>query len=377
VIGSALAYTTIQYGLENVVFVRYLWVAVAILAAGLALIMQKWNRLAPIVVASCLVILSWGELTFYVNHLRVERYDRFLHPAPFIRFLQKQPGLHRVASYGSWGMPPEYGTAFGVYQIESMNFQLFPRYADLFDRLILPDPTQRWTSFATLVRAPDVHSLNLRNFDFLGAKFLSIPATFERLRDFMENSDWKKVFEDAYFVIYENQNALPRALIVHQVIEGHETPLDVGRSPRTVATSDDPILIAAARSNGLLGVGPRDPDKTEQAEITRYDHTLVEISADVTHTGLLVLNDAWHPNWRVWVDGAEQHLGQVNQAFRGVLLTPGKHVVEMRYAPATFAIGRIFSFIGLAILLFLVLFRRRIDQRLAVLIGRTQETSRP
>jgi hypothetical protein len=379
VIGSALAYTTVQYGLENVVFVRYLWVAVAILAAGLALIMQKSSRLAPIVVASCLVILSWGELTFYVDHVRLQRYDRFSNPAPFVRFLQKQIGLHRVASYGSSGIPPEYGSAFGLYQIGSMNFQLFPRYEDLFNRLILTDPAHRWTSFATMVRAPDVDSLNLRNFDFLGAKYLLIPASYPRLRNFMEKSSgWKTAYQDAGLVIFENPNPQPRAFIVHQVVEGQETPLDIGKSPLALATSDDPILLSAARSGGLLDAGPQGgPGNSEQAEITGYDHTRVKISANVTHTGVLVLNDAWHPNWRVWVDGAEQHLGRVNQAFRGVLLTPGKHVVEMRYAPATLAIGRIFSFIGLAILLFLVLFRRRIDQRLAVLIGRTQETSRP
>jgi hypothetical protein len=36
----------------------------------------------------------------------------------------------------------------------------------------------------------------------------------------------------------------------------------------------------------------------------------------------------------------------------------------MRYAPRTFTIATILSIIGLASMLFLVLFRRRIDQRL-------------
>jgi hypothetical protein len=369
VIASALAYTTISYGLENVVYVRYLWVAASILAAGAALIASKPTRLAPIAVALCLVVLSWGELTFYVDHARLQRYDRFSNPAPFVRFLQKQVGLYRVASYGPSGIPPEYGSAFGIYQIGSMNFQLFPRYADLFNRLILPDPTHRWTSFATLVRAPDVDSLDLRNFDFLGAKFLLMPSSYVRLRSFMEkHSGWKKVYEDALFVIFENPDPLPRAFIVHRVFQGHETPLDIGKSPLAVATSDDPVLIAEARSSGLLDAPPGGPGNTEQAEIRRYDHAEVEISANVTQIGVLVLNDAWHPNWSVWVDGAEQHLGEVNEAFRGVLLAPGKHIVEMRYAPRTLRIGKILSIIGLASILFLVLFRRRIDHWLAGLV---------
>jgi hypothetical protein len=369
VIGAALVYTTELYGLENVAYVRYLWVAVFILAVGVATIMLMSTGLAPTVVALCLILFSWGELTFYVDHYRLARYDRFSNPAPFVRFLQNHVGLHRIANYGPWGIPPEYGSAFGLYQIGSMNFQLFPRYADLFNRLILPDSTHRWASFATMERAPDVDSLNLRAFDFLGVRFLVTPLRYPRLHHFMERSGWKQVYDDVYFAIFENPNPLPRTFIVHQISEGHETPLDIGRSPLAVATSDDPVLIAEARSSGLLDANTQGPGNTEQAEITRYDHTRVEITANVTQTGVLVLNDAWHPNWRVWVDGAERHLGEVNEAFRGVLLAPGKHVVEMRYAPRTFLTGKILSIIGLASMLLLVLFRRRIDPRLTALIG--------
>lgn len=369
VIGSALAYTTALYGLENVTYVRYLWIAVAILAFGVIAIMLGSNGFAPTAVAIYLIFLSWGELTFYVDHYRLARYDRFSKPAPFVRFLQDNVGLHRVASYGPSGIPPEYGSAFGIYQIGSMNFQLFPRYADLFNRLILPDPKQRWTSFATLERALDVDSLNLQAFDFLGTKFLLIPSAYPRLRHFMERSGWKTAYQDSMFVIFENPDPLPRALIVHEISEGHETPLDIDKPPLQVATSDDPVLIAEARSKGLLSATTRISSNAEQAQITRYDHTRVEISADVAQTGVLVLNDAWHPNWRVWVDGSERHLGRVNETFRGVLLAPGKHVVEMRYAPQAFVVGRTLSIIGLASMLLLVLFRRRIDPRLTVLVG--------
>jgi hypothetical protein len=373
VIGVTFAYTTLRFGIENVEYPPYLWVTLSLLAAGVALIALRQTPLAPIIVALCLVVLSLGELTFDLNHYKLARYDRFLKPAPFVSFLQKQRGLHRIASYGQPGIPPEYGSAFGLYQIESMNFQLFPRYEDLFNRLILPDPAHRWTSFATMVLAPDVDSLNLPAFDFVGVRFLVMPVTYLHLRRFMEGSGWKIAFEDPTFVIFENPDPLPRVFIVHQISEEHETPLDIGRSPLEVATSDDPVLIADARSKGILGPNAEGPAGSEQARITRYDHTRVEIFANVTQSGVLVLNDAWHPNWRVWVDGEEHHLGEVNEAFRGVLLGPGKHVVEMRYAPRTFTIGTIFSIIGLAIMLFLVVFRRRIDPRLMALTGQVAD----
>ncbi|WP_156947162.1 hypothetical protein [Bradyrhizobium sp. WSM3983] len=68
----------------------------------------------------------------------------------------------------------------------------------------------------------------------------------------------------------------------------------------------------------------------------------------------------------------EYYLGHVNQAFRGVLLDPGKHVVETLY-PRTFLTGKIFSIIGLAVLLCLVLFRQWIDPRPAAMMGRAAD----
>ncbi|MGM4872189.1 YfhO family protein [Bradyrhizobium sp. 956_D2_N1_5] len=369
VIGGAFAYTTLLYGRENIKHPLYLGVTLALLEAGVALIILRRTQVAPIIVALSLVVLSWGELTFDVNHYKLVRYDRFLQPAPFIDMLQKEGGLHRVASYGQPGVPPEYGSAYGLYQIGSMNFQLFPRYEDLFNRLILPNPAQRWETFATLVLAPDTDFLNLRGLDFLGVRFLVLPTSYVRLRQFVTGSGWRISYQDPMFTIVENPGPLPRALIVHQVSEGHQTPLDIDRSPREVVTSDDPVFIAEAKARGVLGPSAGPPSQPEYADITRYDHTRLEMSASLSQKGVLVLNDAWHPNWKVWVDGEERHLGRVNQAFRGVLLDPGKHVVEMRYAPRTFLIGEIFSGIGLAVLLCLVLFRQWIDPRLGALMG--------
>ena len=358
----ALIYTTSNYGLENVAFTRYLWIAVAVLAGATALVTLRGYRLAPMISVSCLLLLSFAELTFYVNHYRLARTDRFLEPSPFVRFLQSQGGLHRIATYGASGLPPEYGSAFGIYQIESMNFQLFPKYADVFNRLLLPNPQHRWTSFATFAVAPDVDSFNLRALDFLGARFLVVrPSNFPRLAAFMKRSSWVAAYNDANFTIYENLHPLPRAYVVHELSEGHETPLDVDKSPLSVAMSDDPVLIAEARTKGIADAGSAGPANSEEAKISRYDHTSIEISVNIARAGVLVLNDAWHPNWTVQVDGVARHLGVVNEAFRGIVLESGQHTVNMQYAPRTLAAGKLMTIIGLALALLLILFRRWTD----------------
>jgi len=52
---------------------------------------------------------------------------------------------------------------------------------------------------------------------------------------------------------------------------------------------------------------------------------------------VLLLNDRFHPDWKVLVNGKPETLLRCNYIMRGVYLTPGKHVVEFRFAPATTA----------------------------------------
>ena len=77
------------------------------------------------------------------------------------------------------------------------------------------------------------------------------------------------------------------------------------------------------------------------------------------------MTDAWHPNWTVTVDGVARHLGRVDEAFRGVVLEPGAHTIEMRYRPRTLVAGQAVSLATLLALSVLLLLRRRIDPRLA------------
>ena len=123
VILAALAYTSYLHGIEN--FIGWFYVSVAVcLVVFTAAIVARLRSAALVVPALALLALSFVELTFYVNSFRHSRTDRFLEPPRFVRFLQLNTGLHRVASYGHWGIPPEYGAAYGVAADRPMNFPL-------------------------------------------------------------------------------------------------------------------------------------------------------------------------------------------------------------------------------------------------------------
>ncbi len=249
-----------------------------------------------------------------------------------------------------------------------MNFQLFPRYEAVFNRLILPDEKDRYGAFATLVRARDTPRINLPAFDFLGVRRLIVPMTYPLLRGFMDGSDWRRVYEDNYFVIFENPAPLPRAFITHGIIRDPLTPIDRGQSPLAFATSDDDELIWEAGQYGIADHAELLPAGEGTPVITRYDNDRVEIRANLRSAGILVLNDVWHPNWTMTVDGAPGYLGRVDEAFRGVALPAGPHVVEMRYEPRTLLMARRLSLAALLLILVMWLGRRKVDRFLGRLI---------
>ena len=358
-----LFYTSHLHGIENTVGWFYVAVAIVLVFATSTIVMRVRSAALFTTVAT-LVLLSFVEMTFYVNSFRLSRTDRFLEPPRFVRFLQLNIGLHRVASYGHYGVPPEYGSAFGVPQIGSMNFHLMPRYESLFNRLIVPDPKQRWTTFVTLSRAEDTDSLNLDAYDLIGTKYLIVSLGYPRLRAFMERSNWRRVYDDSYFQIFENPTPLPRGYVTHGIIAAKETPIDRRQSPQAISLSDDSHLVDLSRKLGI-GDSPEPADPTEFVSITRYEHVRVEIVANLSRPGVLVLNDAWHPNWRARVNGVPHHLGVVNEAFRGLALPAGRHVIEMTYAPRTLFAAKVFTAIGLLVAFALFAARRRIDPWLA------------
>ena len=380
VIAFALVYTMTIYRPDAIGLIHVMFAGLLI-GAGSFLVLALRRAPSPragatAVLGTLLVVLSWVELSSYVNHARLSRTERFSNPPEFVRFLQAQGGLHRVASYGSPGMPPEYGSAYGIAQIGSMNFHLLPRYEALFNRLIVPNPLDRWTTFVTLFNAKDGNWLNLAAIDLVGAKYLVTPQWFHQLQAHAQSAGWRRIYDGAHVRIHENPNPLPRAFVVHQLVESARTPIDEGQSPRVVATSDDARLIEAAR---MLGIGQattvsRSDDVA--AVVSRYDHASVEIQADLKAPGILVLTDAWHPNWSVRVDGQPALLGRVNEAFRGVPLAAGRHVIEMTYAPGTLALGKVLSVLGLMLVCAILLMRRRINPSVSRYFGAAADQPR-
>ncbi|MBL7648068.1 MAG: YfhO family protein [Candidatus Hydrogenedentes bacterium] len=82
--------------------------------------------------------------------------------------------------------------------------------------------------------------------------------------------------------------------------------------------------------------------------VARESAEEVEITADTTRPGILVLADTFAPGWHAYVNGAREPILKVNGMFRGVYLPAGKHNVTFTYAPLSVTLGLLTS--GLALI---------------------------
>jgi hypothetical protein len=68
--------------------------------------------------------------------------------------------------------------------------------------------------------------------------------------------------------------------------------------------------------------------------ITDYKPKYIRLEADAKTPAVLLLNDRFDPDWHVLVDGATNSMLRCNYIMRGVLLTPGHHIVEFQFSPS-------------------------------------------
>jgi hypothetical protein len=92
----------------------------------------------------------------------------------------------------------------------------------------------------------------------------------------------------------------------------------------------------------------------------RYDPDRLELEAELTRPGLLVVNDTHLVGWRATVDGREVPIERVNGLVRGVWLEGGRHRVSMLYRAPGLLAGACVSAIATIVALGLLGITRRV-----------------
>jgi hypothetical protein len=141
--------------------------------------------------------------------------------------------------------------------------------------------------------------------------------------------------------VYRNLDAFPRAWAVHKA---RKAP--VGKDVEL--TLIDPSL--NLRQETFLLVDPPQMETCEAGDdvrLTRHSAGHVAIEANMGCRGMVILGDSYFPGWVATVDGKSADIWEAYTAVRGVVVDKGKHLVEMRYRPASVFAGLAMTLAGI------------------------------
>lgn len=154
------------------------------------------------------------------------------------------------------------------------------------------------------------------------------------------------VAEQGDLQLYVNRWAMPRAWVVHDVRvanddEALQSIHNRSLNPRRAAFVSRPL-----EERLMWKRGP------EEVMVTHYSPDRIEVTAELTSAGLLVLSELDYPAWKVKVDGVPRTVVRANGALRAVRVPRGTHKVTWYYnstwTSAGFAVTT-FTLLGLSV----------------------------
>lgn len=152
---------------------------------------------------------------------------------------------------------------------------------------------------------------------------------------------FKIVYEDDSYQVFENQKVYERVLIVgtYRVEPSYKNLIKQIFNKNTDLKS----VVFLEKDPGI------DTDEKAKggAVIKTYESDEIVIEADSSGNALLVLSDPFYSGWKAYIDNKETEVLRANYAFRAVPISPGRHIVRFKYDPDSFRIGALLSVGGL------------------------------
>jgi len=304
--------------------------------------------------------------------------------SPIINFLRDKPYEHRVAGL-PFHSPPQFSLFEELYRIEWVQHH-FPYYniqsLDIIQRSRMPANEAAY-EMALAPRSADTTDLWARRWQLANTRYLLGPAGFldvlneqldplqHRFRIVQRFNIRLKPGVEGFHQRLEELTAVPEDMGDYALFEF------TGALPRVslyarwqVSTNDNATLQTLTSTNFDPGktvlvsvplpVAPAVNATNENpgtVEFKSYAPKDIVFSAQADTPSVLLLNDKFDPQWRVFVDGKPAELLRCNFIMRGVYLTPGTHTVEFQFSLPCGPLYVTLAAFGLGILLcgFLVL----------------------
>lgn len=296
---------------------------------------KRWAALFPVLL---IALLGYDLITFGWNYNTLVDPSMIYPTTPSIDFLRKQPGPFRVVSDTGRGFYVNVFQPYGIQEIGGYASVYPERVNKLMSAIEYGSGAYRGILFDRWVMFRNV--LNPL-FDLLNVRYV-LTAPNVRLQ---ENPKYRLVsFGD--MSVYENLQVLPRAFAVHRPVLLKDSAEIIAYmnserfDPRreVVLEEEQPAAFVADAAGAAA---------PSRVTVTRYAFDTVEIAAEMSAPGWVVLSDNFFPGWEATVDGKPARILRANCSLRAVAVSGGSHQLVFNYRPRAITNGRMISAVGL------------------------------
>lgn len=274
---------------------------------------QKWGRLP--VMLSAVFLLTVFDLFRFGWKFTPFTDQRWLYPSTrAIEFLQKDPEIFRIMATDRRLLPPNVSSVYGLQTLDGYDPLYLQRFAELLA--------------ASERHEPDIASPFGFNRIITPQNYLSPIIDLANVKYVLSLQDevspkLEKIYQEGETRIYQNSAFLPRAFIVYRFRVAKD-------SQKQAAVLFDPNF--DPRREVVLEKDPGVVLKEGQGTVwvESYENERITLRAETDQRGILVLSDAYYPNWKADVDGRPVTVYPANYVFRAVVVEPGSHVIVWR-----------------------------------------------
>jgi len=300
--------------------------SVGFLFLGTFLRKSKVFQFLPVILV---LIISFDMLRFVTKWMPYDPRSLVYTPTPLSHFFSRINSYERViANFGA-----ETGVYYGLSLVEGYEPLFIRRYAEFVSAV----SSGKIRDLSRYVVAFPRDSENTgRIADFLGVKYIIHKISddhFPWAFPFWKYEDqFRLVFKDSAFEVYENTKAYPRAFFVDKYIVKSKKEDIVS----TLFSQDFDL-----RKVAVLEEEPKTEiaSSSSSARILLYSPNKAEIEANTEKASLLLFTDPFYSGWKAYVDGRETKIYRADFAFRAIVVPKGAHKIEFIFNPESFRIG--------------------------------------
>ena len=310
---------------------------------GLAIVSTRWKGAA----AAGICVLTLADLWFAgANYQRPISTSYYYPSTPGVEFMRKDSGLYRVLttrrSHFDWQFKPNLPAMFGLNDVDGFDSVYLRRYVEFLQQIDLTGPPFP----QTIDLGPSQFASPL--VDLLNVKYAVSP-------DDVNAPGWQRVY-DADLRVYQRTQPLPHVWIASQA----QVMTDDAAILGTLARPDfDPRQTVIIEQTPAEPLGDATNVTAGDVSVTSYENNRLELMAQLSRPGWLVLSEIYYPGWLATIDGGPANLYQADYILRAVPVPAGQHRIILTFMPRSFVIGLLVSLASLMILAALALVTRR------------------